>query len=448
MNTPVYTYLVNYAKTHSVRPHMPGHKGRPPFAENSLENLYSLDITEIEGADSLFEADGIIAESERNAAELFKTAGTFYSCSGSTLCIQAMLFIMKQEKRKIFAMRNVHRSFINACILLDLEVTWIYPQQNEGILSGAVPAAELDRKLSECSEPSCVYLTSPDYMGNTADIQSISKICRKYDSRLIVDNAHGAHLAFDNINMHPIALGADMCCDSAHKMLPALTGAAYLHVSSEKYAQKAKYAMSVFGSTSPSYLILASLDICNLYLYRNIREDMARVKMAIKQMHNTLSPYYRFSFGDSFHITIHASESGTTGYAVAEYLKNDRIMPEYVDKDYIILLFSPSMENQAIRAVTISLLDAASKLKCRSSKIPAECSIKPCRLRQAVLMREAAFAEYEEIDISEAAGRICAGVKVPCPPAIPIAVCGEEINEECIELYKHYNIKTVYVVKK
>lgn len=447
MTTPIYDFIMEYSKTHPVRPHMPGHKGRPPFDSSYLKNLYAMDITEIEGADSLFEANGIIKKSEENATSLFKTAGTFYSCGGSTLCIQAMLFLMKQEKRRVFAMRNCHRAFLNACILLDMEITWVYPQQTEGILSGKVPLSELEKLISECDEPACVYLTSPDYIGNMSDIASVSKICKKYGARLLVDNAHGAHLAFGPINRHPIALGADLCCDSAHKMLPALTGAAYLHTSSPELAKRAKYAMSMFGSTSPSYLILTSLDLCNMYLAGNIRADIERMQREIKQFHTNLSKFFRFSFGDLFHITIYAKQSGTTGYAINEYLKEARIFPEYVDEDMVILLFSPVMDVDSIRSVTLALLEAGEKLKAKCNITAPISGVKPCRLEKAMPMRKAALSDYEEIPVGFAEGRICAGVKVPCPPAVPIAVSGEKITRECINIFEYYNIRTVCVVK-
>ena len=448
MNTPIYDFLINYARTAPARPHMPGHEGKPPVAGTAMDMLYALDITEIAGADSLFEAGGIIAESEANATSLYKTAGTFYSCQGSTLCIQAMLYMCRQEGRRIIAMRNVHRSFLNACALLGLEVTWIYPKRADGILSGIVPVYEIEEALYESREPAAVYITSPDYLGNMADIPSISKVCKKHGALLLCDNAHGAHLAFAPLNRHPIALGADMCCDSAHKMLPALTGAAYLHCKDEKYAKKAKQAMSIFGSTSPSYLILASLDLCNLYLSGNVKDDISRVTYEIQKMQTELAPYYRFSYGDTLHMTIFAAESGTTGRAIAAELEKHRIFVEYADKDVVVLLFSPTSEAKTFRAVTVALLEAAKELGCRSKTVRRDRSIRFCRLRQKMPIREAVLCDYEEIPVYKALGRVCAGTKVPCPPAVPVAVSGEEINAECIELFRHYGIERVCVVRQ
>ena len=134
MNTPLYDFLLKYSSSDILRCHMPGHKGKFRY----LENICNIDITEIKGADSLFEADGIILQSEKNMSDLYGTATSFYSAGGSTLCIQAMLAAMKFENRKIIAVRNVHRAFLNAAALLDIDVIWLMPKYDSGILSGEI----------------------------------------------------------------------------------------------------------------------------------------------------------------------------------------------------------------------------------------------------------------------------------------------------------------------
>lgn len=255
MNTPIYDFVHKYAQSGTVRAHMPGHKG--VVRGDGISAVYPYDITEIKGADALFEADGIIAQSEKNAATLFGTDGTFYSAGGSTLCIQAMLAAVCRHGDRICAARNSHKALLNSCILLGLDVDWIYPEFRDGsVIGGSITAAGVENVLKKSQSPACVYITSPDYLGNIADIKGIAQVCRRYDVPLLVDNAHGAHLAFLDENIHPIALGADMCCDSAHKTLPVLTGGAYLHTASSKYTDRIKECMSLFGSSSPSYLIL------------------------------------------------------------------------------------------------------------------------------------------------------------------------------------------------
>lgn len=436
MQAPIYNFLLEYSNKQMLRMHMPGHKGK--IDNNVLSSVYPLDITEISGADSLFEADGIIAKSEENASRLFKTKATLYSAQGSTLCIQAMLTLMKQENRRIIAIRNSHRAFLNACVLLDLDVEWIYPSYGISILSGEIDINNIKSALQESTSPSCVYITSPDYMGRLADIALISNICKEHNAILIVDNAHGAHLAFTNPILHPIALGADICCDSAHKMLPTLTGSAYLHIGNERYINKAKTAMSLFASTSPSYLILASLDLCNLYLEQEIVEDIKRCNESILLLKSALNNKYVFFESEPFHFTI----IGKEGNKLAEKLKEQGIQPEYYDNECVVLLVSPIDTDE-----DFSRLEKVLKgIDLPDVSINGNEVIFPT-LEKAMSVRGAVFSEYEEIDVEDSLGRVCASVKIPCPPAVPIVVSGEIVSKECIKIFKRYGISRINVIK-
>lgn len=427
METPIYNFLKNYSESNMIRLHMPGHKGKNIFPLSFRD-----DITEIKNADSLFEAEGIIAQSEKNAAELFKTVKTCYSAEGSTLCIQTMLALMKRDKRQIIAVRNVHRSFLSACILLGIEPEWIYPKYSAGFLSGEIPLDLLENKLKKTENP-CVYITSPDYLGKTADIKHIAEICHKYNGVLLVDNAHGAHFAGD-IN-HPVIQGADICCDSGHKTLPVLTGGAYLHIANKKYADTAKSEMSLFASTSPSYLIMASLDICNDYIKNHLSEDRKKVLQAIEKLRTKICQKYKIYNGEHFHLTLLCD-----GVSLSEQLRRKGIECEYADRYCIVLLFSPINEVDEIEKTGEILME------CSPEEVSDEKFEFPV-MEKALSIRKAALSEYETVNIENSSGRICAAVNVPCPPAVPIAVSGEVINEICIKIYKKYGILNVNVVK-
>ncbi len=422
---------------------MPGHKGESPCAVLPRE-LFEYDITEICGADSLFEAEGIIAESERTMSRLYGTAGTVYSAAGSTLCIQAMLAVMKREGRKVFAVRNVHRAFLNAAALLDIDVEWIMPKYSGGILSGEISLTKLEEALSHCGAPSCVYVTSPDYTGKTADIHALSELCRRYDARLIADNAHGGHLAFFEENIHPIALGADLCCDSAHKMLPALTGAALLHTSREEYVPLLKDSMSLFASTSPSYLVLASLDGCTEYITERIREDIRLGTGYIASFKRHFSGKLLFADSEPFHITIKAAECGIDGNMLAQKLRENGAECEYSDSTLVILLMSPVNTEEDYALLRTALEKALAECERREA-VSADFSI--TLPPKAMSIREAVFSPSEEIPVEKSLGRICGAVRVPCPPAVPIVASGEIITQECINIFKRYGIPTVNVVK-
>lgn len=440
METPIIDFLRKYADSGTLRCHMPGHKGR-----GSEELSFPLDITEINGADSLFEASGIIAQSERNMSSLYGSAVTLYSAGGSTLCIQAMLALMRQEGRVVYAVRNVHRAFLNSAALLGLEVRWIMPDFDAGLLSGRLDLGALAEELSACSVPACVYVTSPDYTGRLADIAGISAICRRLDMPLLVDNAHGAHLAFLDPSLHPISLGADICCDSAHKMLPALTGAAMLHTSQPEYAEQLRQAMSMFGSTSPSYLIMASFDSCCKYISERIRGDITANVKDIRELREHFSGRLLFADGDPFHITVNAAGSGYSGSELADGLRKNGVECEYSDEDILVLLMSPVNVHEDYVRLSAALEET---LRSAEQRAPRSIALHMERPRTAMSIREAAFAPAEEIPVGQAEGRVCASVKVPCPPAVPIAVSGEVITRGHVEIFRRYGIVTVLAVRK
>ena len=442
MNTPVYDFLKKYAQSGTLRCHMPAHKGIAPVP--ALSEMYSFDITEISGADSLFEAGGIIAQSEKNMSELYGTAGTVYSAGGSTLCIQTMLYIMKSENRKIFAIRNVHRAFLNAVALLDIDVEWILPEYSTGILSGNININTVENLLKNCDVPSALYVTSPDYTGKIADISVLAEICHKYNARLIVDNAHGTHLKFMKNDIHPISLGADMCCDSAHKMLPALTGSAMLHTSVPEYVPLLKQAMSMFGSTSPSYLIMMSLDLCNKYIEDSIKSDIESNITYIDSFRWDFSDRLIFSDSEPFHITIKASESGYNGNELADLLRRYGVECEYSDSTVIVLLMSPVCTGCDYDILYNALSEA---LEVCHKIPPYTTDFIPVLPERVMSVHDAVFSECETVPVEKAVGRVCASVKVPCPPAIPIVASGERIDKNSVNIFRKYGISEVIVVK-
>ena len=443
MDTPICDFVRRYAGEKALRLHMPGHKGL------TLLGPEELDITEIEGADSLYEAGGIIRRSEENAGQLFG-ARSFYSAEGSSLCIRAMLFLIRLHnpgiaRVRIAAGRNAHKSFLSACALLDLDVDWLYPREGEGHLSCALEPEDIEKALNNSEDICAVYLTSPDYLGNTLDIAAISAVCRRRGVPLLVDNAHGAYLKFLPSSRHPIDLGADMCCDSAHKTLPALTGGAYLHISHTAaaiFADRAKEALAMFGSTSPSYLILQSLDAVNAYLADGYREKLAhyiREKDAFKARLEQRG--YVLCGDEPLKLTIAAKSYGYRGTYLAELLREKGIVCEFADPDYLVLMLTPENGSEALARLE-NALGAIPIKEAIPGKIPV------VKAQEKVMsIRDAAFAARETIAASKSAGRVLAAATVSCPPAVPIVVCGERIGEDAVRSFEYYGIKECIVVK-
>lgn len=440
MRTPVADFVKQYAQSECSRFHMPGHKGK------SFLGFEKYDITEIAGADVLSLAEGIIYESERNASSLFKTGHTYYSTEGSTAAICAMLALVNGEKPLILAARNVHKAFVHACILLDYEIEWIMPEKISTILKCKITADMVEEKiLSLCRKPSAIYLTSPDYLGNIQNIPEIARVCKNYDIPLLVDNAHGAYLGFLNESLHPIHLGATACCDSAHKTLPVLTGGAYLHISKDapkSFTQNARNRLSLFSSTSPSYLVLQSLDLCNRYLADKFREELDECIEKVNLMKKfLLESGFSVLGSEPLKITVDAYNSGYTGFELAQVLRSCNAEPEYYDDNYLVLMVTPQNSDKDFEV----LQRAFSNIKPGKRKIEKIMYAGYPEVKMSV--REAAFAETETIDTESSEGRICASLTVSCPPAVPIAVCGEVITKEIVTLFKLYNIEKVRVVK-
>lgn len=436
MNTPIADFVKNYVQNDFSRFHMPGHKGE------SFLGLEKYDITEINGADVLSSANGIIYESERNASSLFKTSHTFYSTGGSTAAICAMLALV--GGKKILAARNVHKAFVIACALLNYEAIWLMPEKSSGVLSCEVSAKSVEEKiLSE--KPSAVYLTSPDYLGNVQDIAGISKVCKKHGIPLLVDNAHGAYLGFLKNSQHPIHLGATACSDSAHKTLPVLTGGAYMHISKDapdEYLENAREKLSLFTSTSPSYLILQSIDLCNKYLSDGFEKKLADCIGKINSVKEFIkSRGFCVLRSEPLKITIDAAASGYSGYALAEKLRNNKIEPEFYDNNHVVLMVTPQNSDRDF----MRLENAFSSLSPMPAitKNSVYLSAPKCRMS----IREAVFSNSETIDVGSALGRICAAPTVSCPPAVPIAISGEEITDEIAELFLYYGTSKIKVVK-
>lgn len=421
---------------------MPGHKGA------GILGFEGMDLTEIYGADELFAAEGIIKESEQNASNLFGCP-TYYSTQGSTLCIQTMCTILCQDakskgkKPKILAGRNAHRSFIHAAALLDFEIEWLYG--NSDYLSCKIHAEDLEKAIIE-SLPTAVYLTNPDYLGNLLDIKSLASVCKKHNVLLAIDNAHGAYLRFLKDSLYPIDLGADLCCDSAHKTLPVLTGGAYLHLSdslNQVWKNDVKHFMEYFSSTSPSYLIMASLDAANEVLDTTFKNSLFECIQRVDGLKNTLVQHgYTILFGEPMKITISTKEFGYTGNEIANLLMECDIYPEFYDSDYIVLMPSPYNTKDDLKRLETCLCGIEGK-PILVNKLP-----KLEQSKKAMNVRQALFSSSITLDVSKSLGQVCSSVTVSCPPAILPVIPGEVISESSIEVMKYYGIETIRVVKE
>ncbi len=432
MTTPVWDYIQNYVNQNPVRLHMPGHKGQGQQEQ--------FDLTEVEGADVLYHATGILKESMENAAAIFGSGKTVYSAEGASLAIRAMVYLLKLygQKPVIAAARNAHSTFVTAAALLDVEVQWLY---GENLLSCTITPEELEAYLQK-NAVTAVYLTSPDYLGNVADIAALSAICHRHGVLLAVDNAHGAYLKF--FGRHPLELGADICCDSAHKTLPVLTGGAYLHIGKNApkvFFRQAEKAMSLFASTSPSYLILGSLDRANRYLAEDFGSSLRDfVPQVVKLKQKLTEKGYGLVGDEPIKITLAPKSYGYTGTELAGILQENGMVCEFADPDYLVLMVTPKNKPAD--------LEQLEKLLC-SLPPKTAVGVEPpamCRPESAMSMHEALISPSVTLPAKQCLGRVLAAPTVSCPPAIPVLVCGEIVDEGAMAQLQYYGIVELSVI--
>ena len=468
MTTPIVDFVRRYAQSGTSRLHMPGHKGQ------SLLGFEPWDITEIKGADELYGADGIIAQSEANATRLFGTVHTYYSTEGSSQCIRAMLCLALQaapaagQRPVLLAARNAHKALLYAAALLDFDIQWLWPApQDAGALcscpvSTAKLADALHGLVQQGQKPFGVYITSPDYLGGVQDVAALAEVCRDFGVPLLVDNAHGAYLRFlPKGGQHPIALGAAMCCDSGHKTLPVVTGGAYLHLGKNAPVQDeaaVRNALALFGSTSPSYLILQSLDKCNQILSEGYPLRLLQCCGHLTRLRRELNeaaaakhcPGPLALKSEPLKVTLDAAVLGLSGTELAEKLRAAKIECEYADPHYLVLMFTPDNPPQDFERLTAAVLRIAEEL-AGPVTLPEETAGEFAELERGLhrrcTIRQAVFAPQEQLPAEQAVGRICAMPTVSCPPAIPIVVSGEQITPAAAAWMKRYHVEKVSVIR-
>ncbi len=445
MNTPICDFVRRYVRGNALRLHMPGHKGVSRLGPEPW------DITEVEGADSLYEAEGIIRESEENAGRLFG-GKTVYSTEGSSQCIRAMVYLAALHARScgrapvLLAGRNAHKTFLSAAALTGMDVQWLWGS-GDSYLSCRLTAEDVQAALDSAVElPAAVYLTTPDYLGNTVDVAAIAAVCHDRGVPLLVDNAHGAYLKFLPASRHPMDLGADLCCDSAHKTLSGLTGTAYLHISHSApalFAEQAKNAMVLFGSTSPSYLLLSSLDGVNACLADGYPEKLAEFIRLAEMTKSRLTAHGWMLTGDEpLKLTLHTKAFGYTGRQAADLLLEKNIVCEFSDPDYLVMMLTPEIGAAGLERLETALLSIPRKQPLDSA---------PPRLGHAervVSVRDAILSPCETVPAAESVGRVLAAASVGCPPAVPIVVCGERIDAAAAACFAYYGIEAVTVIRE
>ncbi len=300
---PLLERLSTYAASDAYPFHMPGHKRQVKMGITSVPNPFSVDITEIDGFDNLHHAEDILKESMNSAAAVYGADRSWYLVNGSTCGILAAIAAAVKPGEKILMARNSHKSAYHAVILNQLEPVYLYPEEvPEFQIPGGIEPEQVERALLEHPEIRAVFVTSPTYEGIVSDIQGIAATAHRHGAALIVDEAHGAHLPFGDGNYFPdgaLQEGADLVIQSLHKTLPSLTQTAILHLKSQILdAKKVEQYLSVYQSSSPSYILIASMENCVRYMAEKGAGEMARYGARLRELREKLAKQTGRGFAD------------------------------------------------------------------------------------------------------------------------------------------------------
>ena len=443
----LYNGIKDFGEKKPVRFCMPGHKGKK--TGSFLDDAYLYDVTELFSTDNLQNPTGIIKKSEEAASKIYKSGFTCFSAGGASPLVKAAVYLAAGSG-KILAQRESHLSFVHGAALSGTEIKWLYGSISEKGIPYPPKAEAVEKALNSEKEIKAVFITSPNYYGVMADIVNIGKICKLHKALLIVDNSHGSHLMFlKNGEKHPNLQGADIVIDSAHKTLPALTGSALLHINTGEISkEQAKEAILMFSSTSPSYLIMSSLDyavaLCDKTRskFEKAAENAQKIKSILKEKGFEC---LEGEDTDPLRLTIVTAAAGINSEYANKRLFEKGIACEMADKNSLILILSPqdTYEELLLVANELDLLYNESGNKKNKQSV-----LNIPRLTTALSVREAFFAPKEKVLLSKSKGRII-GECITCyPPCVPIAVSGELISDELIEIIREFAPKEEITVIK
>ena len=443
MGTPLVDMLKAYQEGHPLPFHMPGHiLGRG--LSNELKRAGSLDITEIPGSDCLHAPTGAIKEAQELAAKCFGAGFTLFLVNGSTAGIQTMIKAVVKPGGKLIVGRDSHRSVINALALFGGEPVFVMPSiDEESDLPWGVTAEAIERAILDHENVQGVLLTRPSYYGAAASLEEIRKVTRRHGLPLLVDEAHGAHFGFHR-ELPPTALeqGADLCVQSLHKTLPALTQTALLHGQKDlELWSKVESAASMLQSTSPSYLLMASIDSA-----RNLMENEGealydRLLSIIKDFDRSLETRTRVKrlalkheglVQDFSRIVLSFEQTRLSGYEAEELLRTRYgIVAEMADLIHVVLIATPFHSREDFDRLIHALQMLSQEFKGENNRRAVKW---PMHLPEKVLTLGSALSfSGHEVPIKEALNKICGGLVVPYPPGIPLLNPGERITGEILD---------------
>jgi arginine decarboxylase len=459
---PIYETLTTYAASGMYGFHTPGHKaGRfaaPELTELVGKSGLALDLPAMTATDNTFHPAGCVREAQQLAAELFGAGSTFYLTAGSTLGVATSLLAAVPPGGTVAMPRNVHRSVVAGLVLSGALPRFVPHNVLPECGALGVTPESVATALDESPKPSAMLVTRPSYYGLARELTSIADVCHARNVPLIVDEAHGGHLRFLPAGAPKSALdsGADLAVQSCHKTLGSLVGSAQLHVGRNSLvsAERVQHALNFLQTTSPNYLLLASLDTMRRWLWREGEglfatavDEAAMLESAFDAMpglrvfrvaaDSRLSDHQQ----DPLRLVVDVSGSGWSGYEVEQHLRTEFLVEdEMADWFNVVYVLSPHDAPAAKERLLTGLqsVAAAPKTGTRRPRLAGNAEeahmLQPPIPPLSMTPRNAALAEQAVLDLKRATGRTCAEMVMFYPPGIPLLMPGEVVSQETLDV--------------
>ncbi|MBR6771573.1 MAG: aminotransferase class I/II-fold pyridoxal phosphate-dependent enzyme [Lachnospiraceae bacterium] len=455
----LYRRLKEYTEADYYPFHMPGHKRQQEAAEGSLGKLYRLDITEIDGFDNLHQAAGILESCQQRAARLYGADRTWMLVNGSTCGILAAIMAATKKGGRLLMARNCHRSVYHGVYLQELETAYLYPPmiQESGIAGGILPC-QVEKALQEERDIGAVMITSPTYEGVVSDIEKIADITHRYNIPLIVDEAHGAHFGFHpDYPANSLSQGADVVIHSLHKTLPSMTQTSLLHLKGSLVSvYRLERYLQIFQTSSPSYVLMASMEACLDQLEEQGRRRLGRLLELRQELTNRLEDCRYIKLPEIFRqeqnqeeqlrqkgifhrdpckLVIATQSSGLTGAELYQVLRQKHhLQMEMAAEGYVLAILTMMDTREGMQRLAEALweIDKEEGEK-KSVSIQKNLEVEAVKPGKAVMAISRAYdGESEQLPVSTCEGRIAAEFISVYPPGIPLAVPGERLDRELI----------------
>ncbi|MEA3320005.1 MAG: aminotransferase class I/II-fold pyridoxal phosphate-dependent enzyme [Bacillota bacterium] len=449
--TPLFSGLRRHWEGSPLSGHVPGHKYGTVFPEEARDyykDILKLDATEITGLDDLHDPEGMIDEAQRLACDLYGSDETFFLVNGSTVGNLAMILATCSRGSKVLVQRNCHKSILNGLELAGVDPVFLPCDVDENLgVAVSVDLPYLYKALETIDGITAVVLTNPNYYGVAVDLEDIIRAIHCHGIPVLVDEAHGAHFLLGTpFPKSALSCGADVVVHSAHKTLPAMTMGSWLHIQGNRVKkERVTHYLKMLQSSSPSYPLMASLDLARYYLASLSLQEKQAIVEGIKEIHQELkkvkeievvTPSDSRSLVDPLKLTLRSTK-GMSGFELSSLLEKEGLYVELADPNNVLIIMplavnekKHDMIERIVRAVSKETDGGQKKEQITLPPFPAEIS------ELSIPFGEQTDYQRVKCPIEEAIGETAAEAIVPYPPGIPLLFNGEKITSSTVEYIK------------